>query len=144
MLFFLFILAGLWGRTYDMLTGAALSAAVLLLKQPLYIYHSGFLLSFGAVTGIALLVPAVERMLPEESVTESMILNRSRKEKAVRSLKQKVKSSMIASLSISLATLPIQLYFFYTFPMYSVFLNLFIILCGENYYFQYHNLKWFH
>ncbi len=126
-MFFLFILAGLWGRTYDMLTGAALSAAVLLLKQPLYIYHSGFLLSFGAVTGIALLVPAVERMLPEEYVTESMILNRSRKEKAVRSLKQKVKSSMIASLSISLATLPIQLYFFYTFPMYSVFLNLFII-----------------
>lgn len=126
-MFLLFILAGLWGRTYDMLTAAALSGLVLLLKQPLYIYHSGFLLSFGAVTGIALLVPSVEKLLPEESVRETMILNRSKKEKAVGSLKKKIKSSLIASLSVSLATLPIQLYFFYTVPLYSVFLNLFII-----------------
>ena len=126
-MFLLFILAGLCGRTYDMLTAAALSAAILLLKQPLYIYHSGFLLSFGAVTGIALLMPSVEKLLPEKAPSESMILNRGKKEKTVRFLKQKVKSSLTASLSISLATLPIQLYFFYTFPLYSVFLNLFII-----------------
>lgn len=126
-MFLLFILAGLCGRTYDMLTAAALSAAVLLLKQPLYIYHSGFLLSFGAVTGIALLMPSVENLLPEKAPSESMILNRGKKEKAVRFLKQKIKSSITASFSISLATLPIQLYFFYTFPLYSVFLNLFII-----------------
>lgn len=126
-MFLLFILAGLCGRTYDMLTAAALSAAILLLKQPLYIYHSGFLLSFGAVTGIALLMPSVENLLPEKAPSESMILNRGKKEKAVRFLKQKVKSSITASFSISLATLPIQLYFFYTFPLYSVFLNLFII-----------------
>lgn len=126
-MFLLFILAGLCGRTYDMLTAAALSAAILLLKQPLYIYHSGFLLSFGSVTGIALLMPSVEKLLPEKAPSESMILNRGKKEKAVRFLKQKVKSSLTASFSISLATLPIQLYFFYTFPLYSVFLNLFII-----------------
>lgn len=126
-MFLLFLIAGLCGRTYDMLTAAAFSCAVLLLKQPLYIYHSGFLLSFGAVMGMALLAPAIENVLPGEPVTESMILNRNKKGRAVRYLKQKCKSSLTASLSISLATLPIQLSFFYTFPPYSVFLNLFII-----------------
>lgn len=126
-MFFLFLLAGLCGRTYDMLTAAAVSGAALLIKQPLYIYHSGFLLSFGAVMGIALLVPAIESVLPGEPVAQAMILNRSKKEKALRFLKRKIRSSLTASLSISLATLPIQLSFFYTFPLYSVFLNLFII-----------------
>lgn len=126
-MFLLFLLAGLCGRTYDMLTAAAISGAALLLKQPLYIYHSGFLLSFGAVMGIALLIPAIENVLPKEPAAQAMILNRSKKEKILRSLKRKIRSSLIASLSISLATLPIQLFFFYTFPLYSVFLNLFII-----------------
>lgn len=126
-MFLLFLLAGLCGRTYDMLTAAAFSGMALLIKQPLYIYHSGFLLSFGAVMGIALLAPLMEKLLPGESATKKMILNRSRMEKAMRFFRRKIKSSLAASLSISLATLPIQLYFFYTFPVYSVFLNLLII-----------------
>lgn len=39
-------------RTYDMLTAAAIAAVLLLAEQPLYLYHSGFLLSFGAILGL--------------------------------------------------------------------------------------------
>lgn len=39
-------------RTYDMLTAAAIAALLLLIEQPLYLYHSGFLLSFGAILGL--------------------------------------------------------------------------------------------
>ena len=39
-------------RTYDMLTAVALAAVLLLADQPLYLYHSGFLLSFGAILGL--------------------------------------------------------------------------------------------
>ena len=46
-------------RTYDMVTAAALAAAVILIKQPLYLRHSGFWFSFGCVLGIGLLLPAL-------------------------------------------------------------------------------------
>ena len=46
-------------RTYDLLTAAALAGMLLLIEQPLYLYHSGFLFSFGAVLAIAILMPAL-------------------------------------------------------------------------------------
>ena len=41
-------------RTYDFLSAAALSAILLLLESPLYLYDSSFLLSFGAILGLGL------------------------------------------------------------------------------------------
>lgn len=51
--------AKLCKRTYDMLTAISVSAVLILLEQPLYLFHSGFLLSFGAVIGIACLAEVV-------------------------------------------------------------------------------------
>lgn len=45
-------------RTYDLLTGLSLAGVLLVLQQPLYLLHSGFLFSFSAVLGIGLLMPA--------------------------------------------------------------------------------------
>lgn len=126
-MFSLFLLAGICGRTYDMLTAMAVSAAGLLLFQPRYIHHSGFLLSFGSVMGIALISPLLREMFPKEPFTKKIILNKSKKEKILEMLKDKIFSSLSASLSVTLATLPIQLYFYFTFPSYSVFLNLLIV-----------------
>ena len=53
-MFSLFLIAGMMGRTYDMITAMAVSAVALLIINPRYIYHCGFLLSFGAVMGIGL------------------------------------------------------------------------------------------
>lgn len=44
-------------RTYDPPTALALSAVMLLLDQPLYLRHSGFLFSFSCVLGVYLLMP---------------------------------------------------------------------------------------
>ena len=51
------LLAILLKRTYDMPTGIAVSAMLILFEQPLYVYDSGFLLSFGAVMGVACINP---------------------------------------------------------------------------------------
>lgn len=51
--------AKLLGRTYDLITAAFVAAVLILLEQPLYLYHSGFLFSFGCVFAIAFLVPAL-------------------------------------------------------------------------------------
>ena len=51
--------AKLLGRTYDMLTAMAVAAALLLIEQPCYLFHVGFLFSFLAVAAAAVLVPAL-------------------------------------------------------------------------------------
>ena len=56
-MFALHLAAELFGRTYDMLTALALAAVLMLMEQPLLLRHSGFLLSFGAVAGIGLVLP---------------------------------------------------------------------------------------
>ena len=62
-MFGLNVAAGLFGRTYDMLTAMAIAGILLLAGQPLYVWHSGFLFSFGAILAIGLLRPVMEEML---------------------------------------------------------------------------------
>jgi competence protein ComEC len=47
------------GRTYDMLTALGVMGVWILLRNPAYLLHSGFLLSFGSVMGIGLLRPVL-------------------------------------------------------------------------------------
>ncbi len=107
-MFVMHLLAGMIGRTYDLLTAMTVSALIILLQQPLYLQQSGFLFSFGAVCGIGILLPAAERNL----------LGKSRAEKAV-----------FSGAVISLSTLPVYLCCYYEFPPYSVLLNLIVIPC---------------
>lgn len=119
------------GRTYDMLTALGVMAAVMVIGNPYYLLNSGFLLSFASVLGIAVLSPA---LMPasapakrgESSPGKSPGIYKALGRK-IRSIGSSVYRSALVSLSITLATLPIQLTFYYEVPVYSVFLNLFVI-----------------
>ena len=100
--------AKLIGRTYDLLTAVTVAALVTLVQQPLYIQHSGFLFSFGAICGIGIFLPAVEGNL----------FGHGKAEKA-----------FLSGVAISVSTLPVYLCFYYEFPPYSVILNLIVIPC---------------
>lgn len=106
-MFGLKLCAPLVGRTYDMLTAMTAAALLILVQQPLYLTHSGFLFSFGAVCGIGLL-PEVSAHLPSGN---------------------KFLKALSAGGWVSLATLPVHLCFYYEFPPYSVLLNLMVIPC---------------
>ncbi len=97
----------LTGRTYDILSAVSLSLMMILFSDPLYIYDPGFTLSFGSVLGIALLSPVLKDVLPFG--------------------KRRSFSGAIACISVSLAILPINLYFFYEVPVFSFFLNLLVV-----------------
>lgn len=88
--------AKLLRRTYDLLTAAALAAILLLIDQPLYLWNSGFLFSFGAVLGIGILMPLF-------------------------------RSPFLKALAIPVWTMPVYLWFYGTFPLYSLLLNLAVI-----------------
>ncbi|MBO5503628.1 MAG: DNA internalization-related competence protein ComEC/Rec2 [Lachnospiraceae bacterium] len=95
-MFLMHVAAGLCGRSYDMLTGLCAAALLLLTGQPLYLHHSGFLFSFGAVLGIGLLTPAF-------------------------------KSAAGKALAVPLATLPVHLLYYFTFPVWSIAVNALVI-----------------
>lgn len=99
--------AGLFRRSYDLLTAMMTAALLILAGQPLYLFHSGFLFSFGAICGIGFL-PAVSEHFPA---------------------KPKCLKALVTGVWISLSTLPVYLCFYYEFPPYSVFLNLLVIPC---------------
>lgn len=105
--------AEMTGRTYDMLTALSLSAVLILTEQPLYVKHSGFLLSFGAVLGIGVVLPFLEK-----------IFDSGWKKTGVRI---KLKKGILAGTAIFLVTFPIQICFYYQYCIYSLFLNLLIV-----------------
>ncbi len=98
--------AVLFGKTYDMLSAAALSAMIILLQNPLQLMSAGFLLSFLAVIGIAVLLPALKQLFPGKNA---------------------IKDSLFISFSAMITTTPIVLYFFYQFPLYGIITNLIIL-----------------
>ncbi len=110
------LLAEGMGKTYDILSAAALSAILILCENPFYVTNTGFLLSFSAVTSIAVLAEPAEKwavffLLPEK---------RSRfTERAVRAI--------ASSFSITLGTLPIIVNTYYEYPPMGFLLNLFVI-----------------
>ncbi|MDE6213669.1 MAG: ComEC/Rec2 family competence protein, partial [Lachnospiraceae bacterium] len=99
--------ASLFKRTYDMLTAMMTAALLILVQQPLYLTHSGFLFSFGAICAIGLL-PAVSACFP---------------------FRYKPVKALSAGLWVAVFTLPVHLCFYYQFPPYSIFLNLLVIPC---------------
>ena len=100
------LFATLAGKTYDMLSALSLSALVILLQNPLQLLSAGFLLSFGAILGIAILLPALRGLIPA---------------------KNPIIDGFLVSLSAQIATTPVILWFFYQFPVYGVFTNLIIL-----------------
>ena len=105
------LVADLLKRTYDMLTALAIAAVLILVEQPLYIYHSGFLLSFSAILGVGGLSEVV---MPARKTGKYKFLDT-------------IISSLCGSLSIFLIHFPIMLCVYYEFPVYSFLLNLVVI-----------------
>ena len=142
------------GRTYDMLTGLGLMAVLLVIQEPERLFDVSFLMSFGAVLGICVLTPVFsgdgrEKDTDAESETARMsewlrivadILGNSAYERnkhregwrkvayeGIQHMLSAVKSGFAASAGVILFTLPIQLWFFYEIPVYSVLLNLLVL-----------------
>ena len=133
------------GRTYDMLTALGVMGAGMAAVNPWYLQNSGFLLSFSSVLGIGVVSPVLTPKLPRgapgnrdsgkkgsargqalslgEAVGNTGRALAGRGAEAGKFLLQ----SAMASLSITLTTLPVQLWFYYEIPIYSVFLNLFVL-----------------
>lgn len=100
------LLARLIGKTFDILSALSLSAFLILLQNPMEIFQAGFLLSFGAVLGIAVILPGLN---------------------SLHEAKNTLLKSVYVSVSAQALTLPFVLYYFFQIPLYSVLINLIIL-----------------
>ncbi len=99
-MFLLLLLGNALGYLYDSISAVFLAALLTLLMNPLSLWYAGFLFSYSAVLavvlGIKLWKKEEGRHLPEMVAT---------------------------SLGIQLFTLPLTLWFYYEFPLYTVLIN---------------------
>lgn len=105
-MYIVMLVANLIGKTFDMLSALSLSAFLILIQNPMQIFSVGFILSFGAVLGIALVLPRLKSLHP----TKISVIN-----------------SIYVSVSAQIFTLPLVLYYFFQLPVYSVLINLLIL-----------------
>lgn len=114
LMFLLRIGADMSGRVYDRLTALLVSAVVILLPAPRYMYDAGFLLSYGAIAAICLLFPVLQKLGGQKYCS-------------LTGMWKKIVDGLYASIAIQLFLFPVTLYFFFEIPLYGVLLNVLVI-----------------
>lgn len=142
------LLAPLIYKSYDLLSALGVSAVIILFQKPFAVFSCSFLLSYGAVLGIALVYPALKKIYtgdPDSSNNYNkrrkymyryvkLQKARNKRNSFLMSVKYlfyfiygKIMDLFLTSLSIQIITLPVILYFYYEFPIYGVFINIIIL-----------------
>lgn len=123
-MFLIRMLAEVCGRTYDCLTALGMLAAIMAIYRPFYLENVGFLLSFASVAGIEIVLPVLAGRTEEPL---RLHLEVSIWRRWLELVRKKVSASLLASLSISLTTLPVQLWFYHEVPIWSVVINFLVL-----------------
>lgn len=118
------MLGEICGRTYDMLTAVGILAAAMVLYRPFYLENTGFLLSFSAVLGIGALYPA---MAGKRIHVQPRYYGEARLRLWLRKTLEALRMNALSSLAATLATLPVQLWFFYEASVLAVVINLLVL-----------------
>lgn len=108
LMFFVYLGSEISGRTYDILSALSFAGLTVSIYNPLSVRQASFLLSFGAVFGLIFLLPQLEEAFQKEK-------------------EHKVQKLFLASFSISLATLPISLFFFSEWSVLGILINLIVV-----------------
>lgn len=110
-MFTFFLISKLTKRSYDMLTALAFMAVIQLLQHPGYLFDCGFQLSYGAILGIGILLPAFEKM--NETISNPWIA--------------KGISYLLPSLSVTMVTAPIMVFHYHELSFFSILLNVIVL-----------------
>lgn len=128
-MFSFFVVAQMLERPPSPFNTIAAAALCLLVYRPLMLFDVGFQLSFSAVLGIAAFYKLVEHLLPETLIPDS-----AAKSKRVRRLLEwldkgahLVWDTLCLTVVAQVSTLPLQLYYFHTFPYLFVIANLLVV-----------------
>lgn len=111
----LYFIAEVVGRSYCLLSALSISAVIICLISPFELFGLSFQLSFGAVLSLGGPVAfIIKKFKPKEKDKNN-------------NYGEKLFKIFVVSIGVQLLTLPITLYYFYTFPIYAFLLNIIVI-----------------
>jgi len=114
------IIASCMGRKALSLNTLSFAAGIMLITEPLLLYHVGFQLSYAAVLGICVLgVPLCSRINDKEFIPGKSILQKIRER-----ISESFISIVVISIACNIFTIPIVAYTFHQIPLLSVISNL--------------------
>ena len=134
------------GRSYDIYTSLALSLVIILIQNPLLIYHSGLLFSYGAIVGIIYVYPALSSCIYKEIVKienrfgiiidedtgecidENKILDIK---DIIRKVIRYYNDSIVMGVSIYVITLPIMINTYHEINILSIFINVVVLALSK-------------
>lgn len=103
-MFFLWMLAQLAGRSYDLLNAAGVAATLLLFENPGFLFYAGFQLSFAAVIAVGLF-GNMETTKKSDGILEKLWMG----------------------VALQLVTLPLVAWYYYEIPMYAILVNFLLL-----------------
>ena len=106
LMYLVYLGAQIFGRTYDLLSGLAFSAVVILTGSPELLGDVSFLLSFLAILGLGTLQPLIASIF---HVNNKIILG------------------ILSGAAIQIITVPVSLWFFYETSLFGLVLNLIVV-----------------
>lgn len=127
---FLFLLAKVLIRTYDTKSALGLAGLIIMGINPLSVISSGFVLSFLAIVAISYPYEYCMKIVAEDKSNRKKLgesIEGKRLWKSAVYIGDKVKKSLILSCIINLITLPVILYCYFKYPVYSVIVNVIVV-----------------
>lgn len=118
------------GRSVDLLTSTGIAGVWMSVINPYVVLDAGFQLSFAAITGIAVIVPVLQRVFSKRGRTDPINkLGAGTVLQHIFGAGEKIRQSLTVSMATFLATLPVIVYYYYQFPLYGILLNLIVVPC---------------
>lgn len=117
-------------RSYDMLSSLSLAGIILLVLCPARLFAAGFQLSFGAVAGLGLILPVLDERLKKaekDAVIAGSGADRPDAGTFGAKLKKGAAEGVLVWLSVNLFTVPILLWSYCEFPVYSILANVLFV-----------------
>lgn len=106
----IFFLGQCMGRSYDMLNALGAMVLVLMWDNPFLLEYSGFWFSVMALIGVGFVGDTFSKAFESDA-------------KGIRKSLFKIKSGLMMSLGITIATLPVVASCYYEIPLYSILVN---------------------
>ena len=133
-MFFVHIIADLYGRKYDVLSALSLAAVFLLIDNPFYLLNSSFQLSFAAMISVCVCVPIVTDFVfgEKEDKTSEELRSLSRKKEFkikvwLKELVLKIVKLLVFNIVISIVLIPINSFLFFRHSTYSPVVNMIVV-----------------
>lgn len=118
------------GRSPDMLTSAGIACVIQAVMSPQIVMDAGFQMSFAAVLGIAIINPLLVKAFscaPKSLGRNTRKTDKKTGDKRHRFSIEKIASTFLLNVAVTMATTPLIIYYYYQFPLYSIILNMIIV-----------------